>query len=145
MQMLSNALAAKVIAVVNGSADYDASCIARTTLPAFMQYEEMESVARARALKRATQGKGLAVKGEFATFLALQNDDARMIVVDANSFKPQSRADRVDQLRQEVLRMAVRNGCAIEIVRKANALSGCGGIGAFLRDFRQPASQIAAA
>ncbi|HLH06532.1 MAG TPA: hypothetical protein VKW78_04795 [Terriglobales bacterium] len=145
MHILSNALAAKVIAVVNGSADYDANCIARTTLPAFMQYEEMESLARARALKRATLGKGLAVKGQFATLLALKSDDAKMIIVEANAFAPRSPMDQGDGLRQEVLRLAVRNACAIEIVRKANALSGCGGIGAFLRDVRQPASQIAAA
>jgi len=145
MAVLPNALAAKVIAVVNGSTGYDADCIARTTLPAFMQYEELESLAWARALKLATLGKSLAVKGGFATSLALKNDDAKMIILDANVFAPQARNEQGDALRQEVLRMAVRNGCAIEIVTKANALSGCGGIGAFLRDFRQPASQIAVA
>ena len=145
MAILPNALAAKVIAIVNGSSGDDADCIARMTLPALMQYQELESLAWARALKRATLGKGFAVKGEFSTLLALKNNEAKMIIVEANAFAPQSPTDRGDGLRQEVLRMAVRNGCAVKIVTKPNALNGCGGIGAFLRDFRQPASQIAAA
>jgi hypothetical protein len=156
-QQLPKHLAAKLIDTVPASGGAQAADIVEATISSFVQEEEDESRLAAGEVIRAVRTGGLAAVGVGPTFQALQQGRVDMLVLAqefgpdpgwqcANCGKMEVEVTKPTQCRQceagefrsfdvreEMVRLAERNRCAIEVVEEGNSLMLHGGVGCLLQ------------
>jgi len=160
---LPKSLAAKLVDIVPASAHDRVSELVAATLPRFQEHEELDSQAIAARLVAQIHTHGLAVAGTSASLQALMAGQADFLVI-ANNYDlgigwECRRCGRVEtplprlgacpgcrnvllrrfEIRGELVRLAERLGCGVEIVEHSDALISLGGVGCLLR-FRKPES-----
>ena len=154
---LPNHLVAKLVDVLPAS-EYDRpNDVVSATLASFVEEEERESHAVVERLQREIGTHGLAVVGIAATFEALKWGQVDMLVLakaydpgngwvcsacgatdlEASPVKICSKCLSKDvrdlNVKEEMVRMAVRTGSKVEVVNHSDSLMGLGGIGCLLR------------
>ncbi len=155
-------LAGFVVDTVPASSRDRASDVVSATLTAFVEEEERESQAIAERLIREINANGLGVAGVEPSLRALQQMRADVLVL-ATGFDPppgrrcsscgyavvadparercpscHSESHIVINLREEMVRLAERGGCGVEVVEHCDAfLKECGGVGCLIR-YRDP-------
>jgi len=162
-QALPEALAAKLIRFLPGDyeittqPDSVTPAIIRETLSAFVAQEELESRSIARQLSHAIRHHGLGVVGAQACLDALQQGLGETLVmlksyapdpgwscsscqsVGATTPESQICPDCGDEavhptfLREELVRLAEKHNCTVEMVEKNDDLAALGGVGCLLR------------
>lgn len=156
-QQLPKHLAAKLIDTVPASGGAKASDIVEATISAFVQEEEKESRRAVEEVIRAVRTGGLATVGAGPTLEALQQGRVDMLVL-ARRFEPlpglkcvncgRMKAEATDPTRcsqcdagefrefdvkEEMVRLAERNGCNVEVVEESDSLMLHGGVGCMLQ------------
>lgn len=165
---LPKSLAAKLIDTVPAAASDQVSDVVTSTLQSFLEHEELESQAIAERLVSQIYTHGLAVAGTCGTMQALKNGQADFLVV-AKSYDPGMgwecrRCGKTEltlphpnlcpacrlgllrefDIREEMVRLAERLECGVEVVEHSDVLMNLGGVGCLLR-FLAPAGYIHAA
>lgn len=100
--------------------------IVTSTIAAFVEREEQESLAVVDELVREIGRDGLAVAGTDATMEALRFGIADVLVL-AKGFDPQF------GVKEQMVQLAERYGTTIEVVNESEALDRFGGVGCLLR------------
>jgi peptide subunit release factor 1 (eRF1) len=164
-QQLPKHLAAKVVATVPASERAQASDIVEATISTFVQEEEIESRRAAEEVIRAVRTGGLATVGAGPTLEALRESRVDRLVL-ARGFEPGpgwqcancgrmeveatdpakcSQCDagkfREFDVKEEMVRLAERDGCDIEVVEESDLLMLHGGAGCLLR-YRLPTDYV---
>jgi stalled ribosome rescue protein Dom34 len=121
---LPKSLADKLVDVVSASSRDRVEDVVAETLSSFVEQEERESLALADELLRAVRTGGLAVTGSEEVLTALRKAQVDALVVSA----AYEEADR-----EEMVWLAERSGCQVEVVNTSEALDRLGGVGALLR------------
>jgi protein required for attachment to host cells/ribosomal protein L30E len=121
---LPKSLADKLVDVVSASSRDRVEDVVAETLSSFVGQEEQESLALADELLRAVRTGGLAVTGSEEVLTALRKAQVDVLVVSA----AYEEADR-----EEMVWLAERSGCQVEVVNTSEALDRLGGVGALLR------------
>jgi peptide subunit release factor 1 (eRF1) len=154
---LPKSLAAKLIDTVPAAATDRVSDIVASTLQSFLQHEEMESEVIAARLVSQIHSHGLAVGGTPNSMDALRSGQVDVLVI-AKSYEPGTgwecrKCKRVElsgvrpnrcpkchfpllrefDIREEMVRLAGRLECEIEIVEHSDVLMNFGGVGCLLR------------
>ena len=157
-----------VIGTVRASDKDRSPDLEAATLAAFEAHRETESLSVVRQFGYEIGTRGPAVQGTVECFRALQGSNARTLILSqtydpgpgyacraCNGILPERRpracpaCGRTDlrpiDIREEMVRMAERNRCAIEIVKSSGAMTPYGGVGCLLRYFtpeldRKPAA-----
>jgi hypothetical protein len=144
------------LAVVAAGSDRISEVVA-ASLSSFIEQEELESLAVVDRLQQGIHTGGLAVVGTRETLRALQNSQVDMLVM-ASGYEPDPgwacavcgavgiepdkfheiggcgwQAIRSIDIKEEMVRIAERTGCSVEIVNGSIALTRWGGVGALLR------------
>lgn len=158
-------LAAKLIDTVPAAASDQISDVVASTLQSFLEHEEQESRAIAERLVSQIHTHGLAVAGTSATMQALKSGQADFLVV-AKSYEPGAgwecrRCGKLElvlpcpdacpacrlglprefDIREEMVRIAERLECGVEVVEHSDVLMNLGGVGCLLR-FLAPSRYI---
>ena len=130
--------------------------VVTATLSAFAEHEQMESMETAGLLLDELRTAGLAVSGTEATLEALARTQVDVLVLSESYAAPAGWKCRscetvgVDtapvgcpqcgeqtvgeiNLMEEMVRLAERSGCTVEIVRNTDVLFDIGGVGCLLR------------
>ncbi len=147
----------KLVDVVTVSGQAKTADVVEATIASFVEAEEIESQHIAKILSQKVHTGGLAVAGEEASFRALKRGQADTLVLLAcyspSPFRtcmacgfanlkekepdscPQcgSTSLKIADLKEEMVRLAERQGCLIEVVNESEALAKLGGIGCLLR------------
>jgi len=150
-------LAAKRIATLEVSAKQRASEIVRRTLSFMVEQKEGESAEVVSRLCREVNTDGLAVVGAAPCLTALERGQADVLVM-AREYTPKptwkcgacgkthvshstpktcpecgkSKVHEID-VREELVRLAERRGCKVEIARGSDVLTQLGGVGCLVR------------
>ena len=95
------------------------------TLAAFIAREQKESLAAVEMLQRQINTSGLAVVGSEATLEALKRGQADMLILAKEFYE--------GELKEALVKLAVRHGIKIETVSGSNTLNQYGGVGCLLR------------
>jgi rubrerythrin len=164
---LPKSLAAKLVDTVPAAASDQISDVVTSTLQSFLEHEELESQAIAERLVSQIHTHGLAVAGTHGTLQALRSGQADFLVI-AKSYDPGigwecRRCGKVElslprpnlcpschgllrefDVREEMVRLAGRLECGVEVVEHSDVLMNLGGVGCLLR-FLAPAGYIHAA
>ena len=164
---LSKSLAAKLVDTVPAAASAQISDVVASTLQSFLEHEELDSQAIADRLVSQIHTHGLAVAGTHGTLQALRSGQADFLVI-AKSYDPGTgwecrRCGKVElslprpnlcpschgllrefDIREEMVRLAGRLECGVEVVEHSDVLMNLGGVGCLLR-FLAPAGYIHAA
>jgi rubrerythrin len=165
---LPKSLAAKLVDTVPAAASDHVSDVVASTLESFLEHEERESQAIAERLVSQIYTHGLAVAGTFGTMQALKNGQADYLVI-VKSYEPGMGWEcrkcgmtelklphpnlcpacglgypREFDIREEMVRLAGRLDCGIEVVEYSDVLMNLGGVGCLLR-FLAPAGYVRAA
>lgn len=156
-EALPKHLVAKLVDIVpTRTRDKTSSIIARA-VGAFVKQEEAESLAAACQLERELRRHGLAVVGTQATLEAVKRKQADVLVL-AQGYEPATgwactnceathltpcRPDtclecghagfRGFSPKEEMVRLAERHGCRVEVVGESASLTMLGGVGCLLR------------
>jgi rubrerythrin len=154
---LPKRLAARLVDVVPASAGDRISDVVALTLRAFLEHEELESQAIAEKLTEQIHRHGLAVAGTEPAFDALKAGQADYLVLlkgyapdpgwecricrcaETESAPParcpvcRTASVREFDVKAELVRLAERSDCGVEIVERCDALLGLGGVGCLLR------------
>jgi ribosomal protein L7Ae-like RNA K-turn-binding protein len=109
--------------VIDGGAETDS--VVEATLAAFIDQEQKESLAAVEMLQRQINTNGLAVAGSEACLEALKCGQADMLVLAKEFYE--------GELKEELVRLAVRHGIKIETVSGSHTLNQHGGVGCLLR------------
>jgi protein required for attachment to host cells len=150
-------LAAKLIDIVVASGGDRISDVVAATLASFVEQEERESQAMVDRLQHEMNTSGLAAIGADATLTALKWKQANVLVL-AKSYNPDpgwscakctamgsnrtitkvcpecgSRELEDLDIKEEMVRIAEKSGCRVEIVDKSDFLIDIGGVGCLLR------------
>ncbi len=161
-------LAAKLVDIVPAASNGPNESVVAATLRVFLEHEERESVSMVDQLLTRIHTNGLAVAGTAASMRALKGGQADALVL-AKKYQPgagwecrkcgESRIAasrppacpacgnvflRAFDGKEEMVRMAERQACRIEVVEHSDALERLGGVGCLLR-FLVPASRVRAA
>ena len=123
---LPHHLSLKFVDVVDISRRANVHDIVSSTIAAFVEKEELESLEMADRLVQEIITDGLAVVGEEATLQALQFGAADVLVM-AQSFDPEFRVKEI------MVKLAEQCRCTVEIVNGSEALNRLGGVGCLLR------------
>lgn len=126
---LPKSLAAKLVDTVVASSRDDISEVVAATLSTFIEQEEQESLALVDRLQQEIFTNGLAVVGPEDCLDALLRGQADVLVVAREM--PQV------TLKEELVRLAERKGCHVEIVNYSETLMAFDGVGCLLR-YRLP-------
>lgn len=154
---LPKQLQEKLVDTIVASGNDKLADVVTATLSAFIEQEEIESQALAERLRREIYTGGLAVIGTRETYSALQAVQVEAIVM-AKDYSPQlgwkcqtcdgsgltpperskcseCKSDLIKpmDLREEMILLAERRGCHVEIVNHSPWLQEAGGVGALLR------------
>ena len=154
---LPSHLAAKLIETVVASENHKISDVVAATLNSFIQQEEKESQALVDRLQREINTNGLAVVGTAATLNALSRGQGDLLLLtsgyapdpgwlctickamEVNHVRPDAcpycRGGEMREIntKEEMVRIAERSGCRIEIVNQSEVLTRFGGVGCLLR------------
>ena len=152
-------LADKLVDTIVASGHDKISDVVAATLSSFIEQEELESQAIAERLRREIATGGLAVIGTAETFAALQRAQVDVLVMARDYAPPtgwrcltcdgvgfaapeigkctecQSNLIKPLNVREEMIRLAEKRACHVEIVNHSPALLEFGGVGALLRYF----------
>jgi len=156
-EALPKQLAAMLIDTVQASASDAVSDIVGATLLSFIEQEEQESLALADRLQEAIHTSGLAVAGTRPSWEALRARQADVLIL-AKSYSPDrgwvcpaceamevetATPDRCPRcgkpelldldVKEEMVRIAERTGCGVEVVNHSDSLLRLGGVGCLLR------------
>jgi protein required for attachment to host cells len=118
-------LADKLIDTVVATPKDNISDVVAVTLSQFIDQEEQESLALVETLYHEIRTGGLALVGPDACREALERDQVDVLVL-AREMPNQS-------LKEELVRLATRNDCQVEVVNDSAILMGYGGAGCLLR------------
>ena len=99
--------------------------VVEATLAAFIDQEKKESLAAVEMLQRQINTNGLAVVGSEATLEALKRGQADMLVLAKEFYE--------GELKEELVKLAIRHGIKIETVSGSHTLNQHGGVGCLLR------------
>ena len=154
---LPKSLAAKLVDIIPASANDPVSGVVAATLERFLEHEELDSQAIAEQLVSQIYTHGLALVGTQATLNALRVGQVDILViakqydpghgwecrrcgrVETQSAQPDAcpacgnRTVRTFDVRSEMVRLAGKLGCGIEVVEHSDALLSLGGVGCLLR------------
>ena len=158
---LPNHLATKVVDIVPASGYDRTKDVVAATLVSFIEQEERESLAVVDKLLKEVNTHGLAVAGTRASFEALRQGQADVLVL-AKAYEPdcgwacgacgatgaerpasvtcsQCGARRVREfnVKEELVRMAEQMESGVEVVNHSDALMRLGGVGCLLRFLRR--------
>ena len=156
-KLLPKHLGEKLIDIVSISTNAKVSKVVTATIAAFVEMEERESQGVADVLQRAVHTGGLGLVGTAHCFEALQRGQADVLVA-MKQYDPEpgwacescsstgvrlpvsrtcpdcgGRQLRDRNIREEMVRMAERTGCRVEIVNQNEFLKAAGEVGALLR------------
>jgi len=155
--VLPKHLEAKVADTIATPPDSKEADVVLASIAAFVEYEEKESRAVVDRLCREIETGGLAITGEEKVLktLAWGQVDVLILAKDyrpsagwacsscggvvARTSAPKACAEcggsevRATNLREEMARVAERNGCLVEVVAQSEQLMKLGGVGALLR------------
>jgi protein required for attachment to host cells len=150
-------LTAKLIETLVASDNSKISNVVAATLDSFIQKEEKESQAMVDHLLREINTNGLAVVGTTKTLSALAWGQVDVLLLtngyvpdpgwlcptcgamEVNHVRPdtcaycEGKEIREANIKEEMVRMAERCGCRIEIVNQSEVLTRFGGVGCLLR------------
>lgn len=115
----------KLIDIVMADPNDNISDVVAVTLAQFIEQEEQESQALVDTLYREIRTSGLAVVGPEASFEALQQGRADVLVLAQDM--PNL------TLREELVRLAAQSHCQVEVVKYSPVLMEFGGAGCLLR------------
>jgi rubrerythrin len=156
-QALPKHLLAKLVDVVSASAADRLSDVVAATLQPFLEHEESESLAMVDRLLKEIRTHGLAVAGTSASMTALRAQRVDVLVVakdyqpgegwgclacshtqlesKSSETCPKCHGDRLRQfeIKEEMVRLAERFGCMVEVVDHSDPLMQLGGVGCLLR------------
>ena len=99
--------------------------VVEATLAAFIDQEQKESFATVEMLQREINTTGLAVVGSEATLEALKRGQADMLILAKEFYE--------GELKEELVKLAIRHGNKIETVSGSHSLNQYGGVGCLLR------------
>lgn len=150
-------LAAKLIDIVATTPKESISEVVAATISTFVAREEMESVSFVDRLQREVNANGPAVIGVSDSLNALRWGQADVLIL-AKAYEPEpgwvcsacgaagldhakpaacsecgEKQIRVINVKEEMVRMAERNACKVEIVNHSEVLMTFGGVGCLLR------------
>jgi peptide subunit release factor 1 (eRF1) len=156
-QALPRQLAAVLVDIVHASPNDELSDVVRATLLSFIEQEEQESLALADKLEQAIYTDGLAVAGTRASWEAVRSRQADVLLL-AKAYSPDpgwicGACEAIDveaptprtcprcqetelmalDVKEEMVRVAERAGCGVEVVNQSDALMRLGGVGCLLR------------
>jgi hypothetical protein len=156
-EALPRNLAAVLVDTVHASPTDELSDVVQATLLSFIEQEEQESVALADKLQEAIYTDGLAVAGTRTSWEALQSRQADVLIL-AKAYSPdpgwicaaceamELEAPMPDKcprckatellaldVKEELVRVAERTGCGVEVVNHSDPLMRLGGVGCLLR------------
>lgn len=155
-EALPRHLQTKLVDAVIASPDAPTGDVVLATLGSFVRAEEQESRALVETLCREIETGGLGEAGAAETLDALRWGQADALVL-AKAWDPDpawacpacravalgappsacpecgTRGPAVVDLREEMVRLAERNGCLVEVVNESPALLDLGGVGCLLR------------
>ena len=156
-ESLPRHLKAKLVDVVNASANAPVADVAVATLSSFINYEQQESLDAVAELASAVRRSGLATAGTSATLEALRRGQADVLVM-AQAYEPgwawncadcgraaaapaaplscpscKSRAVQSENIKELMVKLAERQSVEVEFVQASDALMDLGGVGCFLR------------
>ncbi len=165
---LPKSLSLKLIDTVPAAPSDQISDVVASTLQSFLEHEELESQAIAERLVSQIHTHGLAVAGTLGTMQALKAGQADFLVL-AKGYEPGTGWEcrqwgkmdvtlprpnlcpackvgflREFDIREEMVRLAERAECGIEVVEHSDVLMNLGGVGCLLRFFA-PSTYIHAA
>lgn len=123
---LPRALRDKLVDAVPAPARDRSTDVVLATLSTFLEHEERESLAAVGMLRHELLRGGLAVAGPRACREALEWGQADLLIVPAASEEEPAR-------HEDLVRLAVRNGVPVEVVRNGDELERLGGVGCLLR------------
>ncbi|MBL0712923.1 MAG: hypothetical protein JJV98_04415 [Desulfosarcina sp.] len=109
--------------VIDGGAE--SGSVVEATLAAFIDQEQKESRAAVEMLQWQININGLAVAGSEACLEALKRGQADMLILAKEFYE--------GELKEELVKLAVRYGIKIETVSGSQALNRYGGVGCLLR------------
>ena len=156
-QALPKHLLSKLIDTIAAAPREKISDVVASTISSFIVREEMESLAMVDRLLRELNTGGLAASGTFDTLSALQWGQADVLIMAKNYEPPTawrcgacgmqndkvampnacpkcgSENLHVQNLKEEMLRLAEKNGVKVEIVLQSELLQNLGGVGCLLR------------
>ncbi len=156
-QALPKHLLSKLIDTVAAAPREKISDIVASTISTFIVREEMESLAMVDRLQRELNTGGLAVAGTVETLNALSWGQADVLVMGKSYEPPPAwrcagcgmQSEKIAQpetcpqcggaglhaqnLKEEMLRLAEKNGVKVEIVLHSDLLHNLGGVGCLLR------------
>jgi protein required for attachment to host cells len=156
-QAFSKQLTARLVDIVHASANDALTDVVRATLTSFVEQEEQESQAMVDRLLESVSTDGLAVVGARASINALRARQADVLILardyspDPGWVCPACQASEVDtampdrcpkcqrpgltalDVKEELVRVAERNSCEVEVVNQSDALMRLGGVGCLLR------------
>ncbi len=115
----------KLIDSVVASSNDNISDVVVATLSHFIEQEEQESQALVDTLYREISTSGLATVGPEACLEALERGQVDTLILLQEMANP--------SLREELTRLAVQNGCQIEVVNHSPILLEFDGVGCLLR------------
>ncbi|MDF1813729.1 MAG: hypothetical protein P1V20_16125 [Verrucomicrobiales bacterium] len=118
-------LRSKLIDTVNSNPREGLSPILTDSINLFITAENMESHCRVEELESAVFSNGLGVCGCLATMEALENGTASMLILDQKFLETDT--------REEMVRLATRQGIPIETVNRNETMLRLGGAGCLLR------------
>lgn len=99
--------------------------VVEATLATFIEQEQKESLAAVEMLQREINTNGLAVVGSEATLEALKRGQADMLILAKEFYE--------GELKEELVKLAVRHGIKMETVSGSHTLNQYGGVGCLLR------------
>lgn len=150
-------LSEKLVDTVSASGNENISDVVAATLSSFIAWEEEESLAIVDKLNQEINTHGLAASGTEVCFRALRDNQADVLVL-AKAYDPEpgwicANCGKIDfqqektvvcpacgakdigkfDIKEEMVRMAERNGCSVEVVEHSDVLMLLGGVGCLLR------------
>lgn len=133
-EALPKHLAAKLVDTLNTHPSDSYPEVVASTITAFLEQEERESVAMVDRLVKEIETDGLAVVGTAATLTALETGVADVLIL-AKDYDPEL------EIKDTLVKQAELHGCTIEVVNESEVLRNLGGVGCLLR-YRVPAGGV---
>lgn len=153
---LPKSLESMLLAAIPYAGEDSATALATIAVPFFREYEEQESRGMVEKLTRELETGGHGAAGALASLTAIRRKQARVVLMardcslgmgwecpacgwvaaaDSETTRCPGcrRRLRGIDLKEEIVRSAVVNGCDVEIVAEAGALAHIGGVGCLLR------------
>lgn len=122
---LPKPLAAKLMDSVVASSRDNVSEVVAATLSTFIEQEEQESLAVVERLQQEVFTNGLAVTGPEDCLQAIQQGQADILVI--------ARGIPDTLTKEELVRLAEKSGCHVEVVNYSEILMAFDGVGCLLR------------